>query len=206
MSNAGGHVLSCRSRALRCYRVAVKLIPTTLRGAYTLKIDPIEDDRGFFARSWSDDVISNMGLDCRIAQCSISFNRHMKTVRGLHFQQPPFAETKIVRCTAGAIFDVILDVRPDSSTFLKWYGQELNCDNRDALYIPVGFAHGFQTLTDNAEVFYMISTQFNPGAARTIRWDDAALGITWPHRRDIVISHKDATAASAAETLGIDQS
>jgi len=154
--------------------------PTQLDDARLIDIERKEDERGFFARIWCRQELAAQDLDTGIAQDSLSFNRHRGTLRGLHFQRPPHDETKIVRCTRGEIFDVIVDLRPRSFTYLHWEGFELTADNRRALYIPKGFAHGFQTLTDQAEIAYRISAFYAPEAASGYRYDDAAFGITWP--------------------------
>jgi dTDP-4-dehydrorhamnose 3,5-epimerase len=156
------------------------LAATRLAGAWLIDIEPREDERGFFARTWCRQELSAQGLDTEIAQESLSFSRRRGTVRGLHFQRPPHEETKIARCVRGAIFDVIIDLRPRSATYLGWQGFELSADNRRAIYIPKGFAHGFQTLTDDAEVAYQISAFFAPEAAAGYRYDDAAFGVVWP--------------------------
>jgi len=148
--------------------------------AWLIDIDPREDERGFFARIWCRQELAAQGLDTEIAQESLSFNRHRGTVRGLHFQRPPHEETKIVRCTRGGIFDVIVDLRPRSPSYLRWQGFELTAENRKALYVPKGFAHGFQTLADNAEIVYQISEFYAPNSAGGYRSDDVAFGIAWP--------------------------
>jgi dTDP-4-dehydrorhamnose 3,5-epimerase len=153
---------------------------TRLEGAWLIDIEPREDDRGFFARTWCRHELSAQGLDTEIAQESVSYNRHRGTVRGLHFQRSPHEETKIVRCTRGAIFDVIVDLRSHSATYLRWQGFELTAENRRALYIPKGFAHGFQSLADDAEVAYQISEFYAPQTAGGCRYDDPAFGISWP--------------------------
>jgi dTDP-4-dehydrorhamnose 3,5-epimerase len=153
--------------------------PTQLDDAQLIDIERKEDERGFFARIWCRQELAVQGLDTGIAQESVSFNRHRGTLRGLHFQRPPHDETKIVRCTRGAIFDVIVDLRPRSFTYLHWQGFELTADNRRALYIPKGFAHGFQTLTDHAEIVYRISAFYAPESASGYRYDDVAFRITW---------------------------
>ena len=154
--------------------------PTQFDAAWLIDIEPKEDERGFFARIWCRREFAAQGLDTEVAQESVSFNRHRGTLRGLHFQRPPHDETKIVRCTRGAVFDVIVDLRQQSFTYLHWQGFELTADNRRALYIPKGFAHGFQTLTDHAEIAYRISAFYAPEAASGYRYDDAAFRITWP--------------------------
>ena len=153
---------------------------TQLEGAWLIDLDPREDERGFFARIWCRHELAAQGLDTEIAQESLSFNRHRGTVRGLHFQRPPHEETKIVRCTRGGIFDVIVDLRPQSASYLRWQGFELTGANRKALYVPKGFAHGFQTLADDVEIVYQISKFYAPSSAGGYRFDDAAFGIVWP--------------------------
>lgn len=163
---------------------------TSLKGAYIVELDPIEDDRGFFARSWCKDEFYKHKLNTKLIQCNISFNKLKGTLRGMHFQVKPYEEAKLVRCTRGAIYDVIIDMRTSSRTFLKWVGIELTEDNRRALYIPEGFAHGFQTLEDNSEVFYQMSEEYHPECARGIRWNDPEFNIKWP--LDVSkISYKD---------------
>jgi dTDP-4-dehydrorhamnose 3,5-epimerase len=153
---------------------------TKLKGAFVIDIEPREDERGFFARSWCEDEFKEHGLNPRLAQCNISFNKKRGTLRGMHYQIEPFPEAKVVRCTMGAIYDVILDLRPESPTFKQWFAVELTAENRRALYVPEGFAHGFQTLVDNTEVFYQMSEFHHPECARGVRWDDLAFGIEWP--------------------------
>jgi dTDP-4-dehydrorhamnose 3,5-epimerase len=153
---------------------------TRLEGALLIDVEPKEDERGFFARTWCRRELAAQGLDTEIAQESISYNRHRGTVRGLHFQRPPHEETKIVRCTRGAIFDVIVDLRPRSPSYLRWQGFELTAENRRAVYIPKGLAHGFQTLVEDCEIVYQISSFYAPESAGGYRYDDAALGVTWP--------------------------
>lgn len=158
----------------------MRFTETDLNGAYIIDIDRLSDDRGFFARSWCADEFKEHGLDTKIVQCSISQNDKKGTLRGMHYQAAPHEEAKIVRCTAGAIYDVILDVRADSPTFKEWVAVELTAENRRSIYIPRGFAHGFQTLEDNCEVFYQMSECYYPECARGVRWDDPAVGIEWP--------------------------
>jgi dTDP-4-dehydrorhamnose 3,5-epimerase len=164
---------------------------TRLPGAFTIDVEPHDDERGFFARIWDSDELSAHGLDARIAQASIAYNNLAGTLRGLHFQAPPHAETKLVRCTRGAIWDVIVDIRSDSATFLEWIGVELSADNRRTLYVPEEFAHGYQTLTEASEVAYQMSTPYVPEAARGLRWDDPRLAIEWPAADARVISDRD---------------
>lgn len=164
--------------------------PTSIAGAFLVELEPHSDERGFFARSFCAETFRRAGLNDRLVQCSVSFNRRRGTLRGMHYQAAPFEEAKLVRCTRGRIYDVILDLRPESSSFRQWQAFELGEGGRDALYIPEGVAHGFQTLTDDAEVFYQISQVYDPDSARTVRWDDPALGITWPIS-DPILSDKD---------------
>lgn len=166
--------------------------PAGLDGAYLVDIDPHRDERGFFARTWCRDEADLTGLVPDFDQCSISFNNRRGTLRGMHYQADPDGEVKVVRCTAGKIFDVIVDVRPGSGTYKQWVGVELSVENRRALYIPVGVAHGFLTLTDNCEVSYWISGRFIPESARGIRWNDPHIGIAWPFDPNL-ISDRDAT-------------
>ena len=154
---------------------------TPLVGAYILRIEPCRDDRGFFARTWCAHELERYGLVARIAQSNTSFNNYAGTLRGMHFQAPPFEEVKIVRCTRGAIFDVIIDIRPSSPTFRQWFGIELDEVARTSLYVPKGFAHGFVTLADQTEVAYLMSDFYVPGADKGYRYDDPAFNIEWPH-------------------------
>jgi dTDP-4-dehydrorhamnose 3,5-epimerase len=163
---------------------------TALKGAYIVEIEELGDERGFFARSFCRNEFAVHGLKVDVAQCNISFNRHKGTLRGMHFQIAPKAEAKLVRCTQGSIYDVVIDLRPGSATYCKWAGIELKADNRTALYIPEGFAHGFQTLEGNSEVFYLMFESFYPEYARGVRWDDPTFGIRWPIMNPI-ISDKD---------------
>jgi dTDP-4-dehydrorhamnose 3,5-epimerase len=161
-----------------------------IAGAWLIDIEPARDARGFFARTWCRRELSAQGLEVGIVQESISHNLRRGTVRGLHFQRPPHEETKIVRCTRGAIFDVIVDLRPSSPTYRQWQSVELTAENRRALYIPRGCGHGFQTLLDDTEVFYQISSFFAPEAAAGYRYDDQAFAIAWP-MPVTVISERD---------------
>lgn len=168
----------------------MRFIETGLPGAFVVEIEPLEDERGFFARTFCRSEFEAHGLDPCVAQCSISFSRQTGTLRGLHFQRPPYEEVKLVRCTAGAIFDVIVDLRPDSPTFLRHAAVDLTASNRRMIYVPTSFAHGFQTLSDHAEVFYQMSQFHAAEAACGLRWNDAACGIRWP--LDVtVISKRD---------------
>lgn len=163
---------------------------TKLKGAYIIEIEPIQDDRGFFARAWCHNEFEAQGLTTRLAQANISFNHQQGTLRGMHYQVPPFGEVKIVRCTRGALYDVIIDLRPDSPTYKEWIGVELTAENHKMLYVPENFGHGFQTLVDNTEATYQVSQFYTPGAERGIRWNDPAFGIEWP-AEVAVMSEKD---------------
>lgn len=165
-------------------------LETPLKGAYVIELEKHEDERGFFARSWCAREFAAKGLDTRLIQCNVSFNKKKGTLRGLHYQLPPHAETKLVRCTRGSLYDVIVDLRADSPTFLKWFGVELTAGNYRMLYIPQRFAHGFQTLEDETEMFYQMSESYAPEAARGFRWNDPRLGIAWPDA-DRIISKRD---------------
>ena len=153
---------------------------TSVAGALVVEPDRFEDERGFFARTFSSEEFAARGLDVRVDQCSTSFNARAGTLRGLHYQEAPHAEAKLVRCTRGAIYDVALDLRPDSPSYLRWTGVELSADNGRALYIPEGCAHGFQSLVDATEVLYQISAPYVPSGARGVRFDDPAFAIEWP--------------------------
>ncbi len=153
---------------------------TKLRGVFIVDLEMLEDERGFFSRSWCRREFEAQGLVSDLAQCSISFNRRKGTLRGVHFQAAPYQEVKLVRCTSGAIYDVVVDLRRDSRTFRQWIAVELTADNHRMLYIPEGFGHGFQTLLDDTEVFYQMSEFYHPECARGVRWDDPTFGIQWP--------------------------
>jgi dTDP-4-dehydrorhamnose 3,5-epimerase len=169
----------------------MRFADTGLEGAFLIEPERLQDERGYFARLYCEREFSARGLETRFVQCSTSFNRRRGTLRGLHYQAPPHEEAKTVRCTRGAIYDVIVDLRGDSRTYRSWYGVELSAENGCVLYVPKGFAHGFQTLLDDSEVFYQISEFYVPEAARTARWDDPAVGIRWPFT-PTVMSARDA--------------
>jgi dTDP-4-dehydrorhamnose 3,5-epimerase len=152
---------------------------TRLKGAFILELEKREDERGFFARSWCQKEFQAHNLNPAIAQCNISFNRLKGTLRGMHYAAAPFDETKLVRCTAGAVYDVIIDLRRDSATYKQHVGEMLSAANHKMLYVPEGFAHGFQTLEDNTEIFYQMSQFYSPDHARGVRYDDPAFGIEW---------------------------
>jgi dTDP-4-dehydrorhamnose 3,5-epimerase len=159
---------------------------TKLKGAYIIELEPIEDNRGFFARSFCQKEFRLHGINMNSVQCNISYNKKKGTLRGMHYQAAPYEEAKLVRCTMGAIYDVIIDIRRKSETFGQWISVELTAKNRKMIYIPEGFAHGFLTLEDNTEVFYQMSEFYMPDHARGIRWNDSAFGIPWPIHAEII--------------------
>jgi dTDP-4-dehydrorhamnose 3,5-epimerase len=164
---------------------------TSLHDAVIIELEPIEDARGFFARARDEREFSENGLETRIAQCNVSFNTRKGTLRGMHLQRPPYEEVKLIRCTRGSLFDVIIDIRPESASYKRWAGIELSARNRRMLYVPRGFAHGFQTLEDDTETFYMVSEFYVPGAEDGLRWDDPLFRIEWPLGEPSEISDKD---------------
>lgn len=165
---------------------------TPLKGAYIIDPERLADERGFFARTWCRREFEEHGLNTGLLQCNLSFSRKKGTLRGMHYQVAPYAEEKLVRCTAGAITDVIVDLRADSNTYKQWFAVDLSSDNRRMLYIPEGLAHGFLTLTEDVEVFYQMSEFYSPDCARGVRWNDPALGIRWPIEV-AMISERDRT-------------
>jgi dTDP-4-dehydrorhamnose 3,5-epimerase len=164
---------------------------TKLRGAFVIDIERRDDERGFFARAWCQEEFAARGLSTHLVQANISFSQRAGTLRGLHYQVKPHEEVKLVRCTRGAVYDVIVDLRPESSTYLQWVSVELTADNRTMLYVPEGLVHGYQTLTDKAEVLYQVSQVYSPESERGVRWDDPAVGIEWPRIDPRIISAKD---------------
>ncbi len=168
----------------------MKFAPTPLSGAVLIEPELRPDERGFFARTFCREELARQGIDFAIVQSNVSFNRSRGTLRGMHFQREPRAEDKLVSCVRGRIFDVIIDLRAGSPTRGRWYGVELSAENRRILYVPKGFAHGFQTLSDEAEVYYQMSEYYSPAHAAGVRWDDAAFGIDWPLPVGVV-SEKD---------------
>jgi dTDP-4-dehydrorhamnose 3,5-epimerase len=153
---------------------------TKIPGVFEICLEPRTDERGFFARSWCQQEFEQHGLTPRTVQCNVSFNAKKGTLRGMHYQEAPFAEAKIVRCTQGTIYDVIVDLRPASTAFKKWIGVELTSARRNMVYIPEGCAHGFLTLEDNTELFYQMSEFYHPELSRGVRWNDPAFQIAWP--------------------------
>ena len=169
----------------------MKFTETKLKGAFVIELEPIEDERGYFARSFCKGEFAKYGLDFNIVQCNISFNKRKGTLRGLHYQVSPYEEIKLVRCTAGAIYDVIIDLRPESDTYKQWFSQMLTAENLKMLYVPKGFAHGYLALKDDAIVVYQVSEYYSPKHEKTIRWDDAEFGIVWPKMNKYIVSEKD---------------
>jgi len=170
----------------------MRFTETKLRGAFVLELETRADDRGFFARAFCQKEFEAHGLKPNVAQCNCSYNHKPATMRGMHYQLPPAAETKLIRCTRGAIYDVIVDLRPNSPTYLQHFGIELTEQNRKQLYVPELFAHGYLTLTPDAETVYQVGEFYTPGAERGIRYNDPALKINWPIPVEIV-SEKDAS-------------
>jgi dTDP-4-dehydrorhamnose 3,5-epimerase len=172
-------------------RRVVRFVETPVLGAAVVELERHDDERGFFARVWDPAELAAAGLSPRLSQASISRSTKAGTLRGMHFQRPPHEEAKLVRCVRGAIFDVVLDLRPASPTYLMWHGVRLDEENGKALYIPEGCAHGLQTLTDGSDVLYLISHPYSPEAATGVRWDDPAFGIEWPETPDLTIGARD---------------
>jgi dTDP-4-dehydrorhamnose 3,5-epimerase len=168
----------------------VIFLETKLRGAFLIEPEKLEDSRGFFARTWCQREFAARRLNPRLVQCNISFNRKKGTLRGMHYQAAPYEEARLVRCLAGAIYDVIIDLRPESPTFKQHLAMVLKAQGHKMLYIPEGFAHGFQTLEDNTEVFYQMSEFYAPEYTRGVRWNDPAFSIQWPSAERI-ISQRD---------------
>jgi dTDP-4-dehydrorhamnose 3,5-epimerase len=168
----------------------MKFFETTLNGAFKIELEKFEDERGFFARVWDYEKFYQMGLDNKILHCNISFTIKKGSIRGLHYQLEPYSETKLIRCTRGKIYDVIIDLRIDSSSYLQWFSIELSSSNYEMLYVPKGFAHGFQTLEPNTEVYYQNSQIHAPKYENGIKWNDPTFNIKWP-LKPTSISKKD---------------
>jgi dTDP-4-dehydrorhamnose 3,5-epimerase len=164
---------------------------TKLKGVYVIKTEPVEDDRGFFARIFCQELFQKQGLNSQAVQCNLSYNKKAGTIRGMHYQIAPHQETKLVRCTQGVVYDVCVDLRPESPTFLQWFGIKLTARSRRAVYVPHGCAHGYLSLTDHAMVYYQVSESYDPAFERTLRWNDPAVGIEWPAMDEYIISEKD---------------
>lgn len=184
----------------RSLTYAMKLLPTKFDSAWLIEPDRHNDERGFFARTWCQREFEEHGLNANLVQCSVSFSITKGTLRGMHFQVAPHQEAKLVRCTQGRIFDVIVDVRPDSDTFGTWQSFELSAERRNSLFIPEGFAHGFQTLEPDSEVFYQMSEFFDSASARTFHHSDPSVGIKWPLPVE-VISAKDLSSGPLEDTI-----
>ncbi|MGG1399785.1 dTDP-4-dehydrorhamnose 3,5-epimerase [Bacillus salipaludis] len=166
---------------------------TPLKGAFIIEKEPFFDERGAFVRNWCKKDFTEHGLHAQFVQSNLSFNKKKGIIRGMHFQSPPYQEIKLVSCIKGEIFDVIIDLRPESETFKQWVSVVLSDKNQKMLYVPQGFAHGFQSLDDNTYVFYHVSEYYHPEFERGIRWNDPSFNIAWPILKDIVLSHKDSS-------------
>lgn len=169
----------------------MKFIKTKLDGAFIVEPELAKDERGLFARLWCQKEFSNNGLNPNLAQISIAFNHKKGTIRGMHFQVSPNEEAKLVRCTSGAIYDVIIDLRPASKTYKQWFSTEIVAESYKMIYVPEGFAHGYQTLEDNTEVVYHMSQFFSPEHYSGVRWNDPVFKIKWPSPENVIISDKD---------------
>ena len=169
----------------------MKLVSTPLAGSYVIELEPAFDERGFFARTWCREEFAAHGLNPGLSQCSLSWNKRKGTLRGMHYQDAPYQEAKLVHCSAGSIYDVILDLRPESVTFKQWFAVELSPANHKMLYVPEGFAHGFQVLEDNSTVFYQITEAYRSECSRGVRWNDPQFKICWPIAEPI-LSPRDA--------------
>lgn len=169
----------------------MKFTEAPLAGVWVIELDPIKDERGWFARTFDAADFAARRIEAPIVQCNASYNAHAGTLRGMHYQSAPHGECKLVRCTRGALYDVVVDLRPDSAAHRRWFGIELSAANGRALYVPVGLAHGFQTLEDETEILYMMGHEYVPEAARGVRWDDPTFGIEWPEATERTISERD---------------
>ncbi len=165
--------------------------PTPIDGAYIVEVEKIEDERGFFGRAFCADVFREKGIPFAVAQANVGCSRKKGTLRGLHYQLPPHEEAKLVRCIRGAVFDVIIDLRQGSRSYGRWFGTELTADTPRLFHMPKGTAHGYLSLADDSEIFYLVSEFYTPGAERGIRWDDPAFAIQWPITDNLTISEKD---------------
>ncbi len=169
----------------------MKFISTGLDGAFVIEIEPIVDERGHFARAWCRREFEAAGIRLDFVQANIAFSRKKGTLRGMHYQKAPNAEVKLLSCVRGSVFDVMIDLRPNSPTFKKWFGIELTAANNKMVYVPEGFAHGYLTTAAETEVFYPVSAYYTPAAEDGVRWNDPAFGIAWPQTEDLIISKKD---------------
>lgn len=180
----------------------MKFIESPLAGVYVIDLEPMIDDRGYFARTFCADEFERAGLVTDWVQCNTSFNRYAGTIRGLHYQCGPYSETKLVRCTRGTAFDVAVDIRQESPTYGRWFSVELSADNHRMVYIAEGFAHGFQTLVDNTELSYQMSAFYRPEFARGIRWDDPEIAVAWPREKS-TMSARDHELPLLADISGL---
>jgi dTDP-4-dehydrorhamnose 3,5-epimerase len=190
-----GPYLQIRQIHTRAYGSVMTFVETKLPGVFEIRLEPKPDERGFFARTWCQREFEAHGLNSSLVQCSVSFNGRKGTLRGIHYQIAPHEETKLVRCTRGAMYDVVVDLRPQSPTFKDWIAVVLTAENRKMVYVPKGCAHGFLTLKDDSEVFYQMSEFYNAESARGVRWDDPAFQIAWPEKVAL-ISERDRTYAN----------
>lgn len=173
--------------------MGIKFTPMGLSGVYVIDPERFPDERGFLARGYSEEEFAAHGIHRPMVEAIISFNLKRHTIRGMHYQRAPHAQAKLVRCTAGAIYDVVIDLRPDSETFGRWDAVELTAETRRMIYVPEGFAHGYQTLSDATEVFYLASDVYAPEYAEGLRWDDPAFRIEWPANEGVIINERDST-------------
>jgi len=180
----------------------VRFITTEVEGCRIVELEPFTDERGYFARAWCADEMEGEGLEDHIAQINMSLSKQAGMIRGLHWRPDPHPEAKYVRCIAGRVFDVCVDVRPGSPTFLRWVGVELSPGNRRALSVPAGCAHGYQALEDNSEVLYTASARFDPGVEIGACWNDPSFGIEWPITDSVIVSDKDQNWPDFAQRLG----
>lgn len=181
----------------------MRFTPLSIDGAFIVAPTPHTDARGLFTRTWCRSAFAEQGLTARLVQCSTSFNARRGTLRGIHFQRAPHQEAKLVRCTRGAAFDVVVDLREGSPTFGHWQGVEIDADNRLAVYVPEGVAHGFQTLADRTEIFYQMSTPFSAGHAAGLRWDDPQIGVAWPLPEEVILSDRDRALPGLDDTAAV---
>ena len=183
----------------------MKFEPLRVHGSFLVMPEPHADDRGSFARIWDEAEFAAHGIEIRNVQTNLSTNRQRGTIRGLHWQAEPHGETKFLRCTRGSVYDVAVDLRPDSPTYLRWQGVTLTAAGREMAFVPAGCAHGYQALEDGAEVTYQVSHVYTPSAERGLRWDDPDLGIEWPITEDVIVSPKDAAWPALAVLLGAEE-
>ncbi|OXM14117.1 dTDP-4-dehydrorhamnose 3,5-epimerase [Paenibacillus herberti] len=180
----------------------MKVKPTPLHKAVIFELEPIEDQRGFFARTFCKKTLAEQGLNFDVVQTNVAFNRHRNTLRGMHFQRPPYSEDKIVSCISGALYDVIIDLNSQSPTFGQWFGVTLTAENRLSLYVPKGFAHGYLTLSEDTTISYMVSQYYTSSHESGVRWDDKAFQIQWPEREGLIISLKDQNWNDFKDSIG----